>query len=393
MVLFLGLVTALLILGDAVLYTVLPSQPALLGLTTGSLGLILGGNRLIRVLVSSPLGMLCDRWGRRPVLLLGTVLGVASTAGYVLLSGSGPLLLARLVWGIAWSALMVGGYGIVLDLTPASRRGVVVGVYQWIFFSGAMMATLAGGFLSDQVGLAVTLWGCVGLGLVGVLLAILGVPETRSLGREKLQGVGLRGFMAVLDRDLAAIGFVNFALYLGGNGLLVPTLGYFLNELRLADGFPLGLGVATLTGVLLAAQGILSTSCAPLFGHLSDRVGHRWPFVVSGLVLCAISLLGFAMVPDLSTTLVALGLFALGRGLIPAPLVAWAGDMALAERRGQVMGGFLALGDLGSGLGPVLAYLIVDLWGVRWAYALGALIFAAALVLPAGMMLARRRDS
>ena len=381
----LGLATALLIPGDAVLYTVLPSQPALLGLTAGMLGLVLGVNRLIRVVVGSPLGALSDRWGRRPVLLLGAVLGVASTAGYVLLSGYGPLLVARLVWGTAWAALMVAGYGAILDLVHESRRGAVVGVYQWMIFTGGTLAMLAGGFLSDRVGLPAVLWGCAGLGLVGVVLALVGVPETRHPGTRLYRGSSLRGTLAVLaNRDLAVASLVNFCLYFGGSGLLLSTLGYFLDELQPPGGFSLGvmtLRVASLTGVLLAAQGLLSISVAPLFGHLSDRVGRRWPFVALGLALGVVGLVGFVVAPDLAAAIGALALFSVSRGLIPAPLAAWAGDAAPAEQRGLAMGAFLTLGDLGSGISPILAYLIIDWWGVRWAYALGAVVLGLAVLL------------
>ncbi len=388
-ILILGLVAALLILGDAVLYTVLPSRPAALGLTAGMLGLVLSVNRLIRVLVGSPLGALSDRRGRRPILLLGAVLGLSSTVGYVLFPGFLPLLLARLTWGMAWAALMVAGYGAILDLVPESRRGAVMGVYQWMIFSGGTLAMLLGGLLSDRVGLPLTLWGCVGLGLIGVLLA-LSLPETRR--EAAFQGAGLRGtLIALAHRDLAVVSLVNFALYLSGSGLLLSTLGYFLNELASAGGF--SLGVASLTGVLLAAQGTLSISLAPLFGHLSDRVGRRWPFVALGLALGAVGMVGFVLAPDLAATIGVLAVFSLARGLIPAPLAAWAGDTAPPEQRGLAMGAYLTLGDLGSGIGPILAYLIIDLWGVRGAYVLGALVFVAALILLAGMARLRRRGS
>ncbi|MBU0492779.1 MAG: MFS transporter [Chloroflexi bacterium] len=389
-ILILGLVTALMIPGDAVLYTVLPSQPAALGvgLTAATLGLVLSVNRLIRVVVSSPLGVLSDRRGRRPIFLLGAVLGLGSTAGYVLLPGVVPLLLARLTWGIAWAALMVAGYGAILDLVHESRRGAVMGVYQWMIFSGGTLAMLIGGFLSDRGGLPITLWGCVGLAVVGLVLALT-LPETRFQGTVAFQGAGLRGtLIALANRDLAVVSLVNFTLYLGGSGLLLSTLGYFLNELQTAEGD--ALGIATLTGALLAVQGLVSFSLAPVVGHLSDRVGRRWPFVLAGLALGTVSLAGFALAPGLTTAAGALVLFALARGLIPAPLAAWAGDVAPPHQRGLAIGAYLTLGDLGSGIGPILAYAIVDIWNVRWAYALGAAAFGLMLVVLLGT-LARQR--
>ena len=61
----LGLGTALSLMGDSTLYTVLPTHTAEAGIALASVGVMLGVNRAVRVLVNGPVGALCDRWPRR----------------------------------------------------------------------------------------------------------------------------------------------------------------------------------------------------------------------------------------------------------------------------------------------------------------------------------------
>ena len=67
----LGVGTALAMLGDATLYTVLPnpSIASQAGVTLTMVGVLLGVNRAIRLVINAPIGVLYDRMPRRPLLV------------------------------------------------------------------------------------------------------------------------------------------------------------------------------------------------------------------------------------------------------------------------------------------------------------------------------------
>jgi MFS family permease len=112
----LTLAYSLALLGDQMLYVFLPSHPAAAGITSASLGIILSANRFVRLLANSLGGLVSDRIGRRRPYLVGMVLALASTGGYLASSSFWPLLLARVVLGIAFALISVGGAAIMLDL-------------------------------------------------------------------------------------------------------------------------------------------------------------------------------------------------------------------------------------------------------------------------------------
>ena len=133
-------------MGDATLYVVLPTHTQDAGVALGSVGLFLGANRAIRLLLNGPAGLAYDRWPRRGLFIASLLIGACSTALYAATRGFWPLLLARLLWGVAWSGIWVGGSAIILDITTDQNRGRWTGLYQTWFFFGAALGSLGGGW-------------------------------------------------------------------------------------------------------------------------------------------------------------------------------------------------------------------------------------------------------
>ena len=175
----LGLGTALSLMGDATLYTVLPTHTAEASIALGSVGVILGVNRAVRVFLNGPAGLVYDRSPRRWLFLSALFIGALSTAVYAATRGFWPLLIGRLLWGLAWSGIWVGGATIILDVTTVQDRGRWTGLYQTWFFFGAALGAFIGGLLTDRIGYAATMWIGAALTALGGLVALFLLPETR----------------------------------------------------------------------------------------------------------------------------------------------------------------------------------------------------------------------
>ena len=78
----LGLGTALSLMGDATLYTVLPTHTEDAGVTLAGVGILLGVNRAVRLFTNGPAGLAYDRVPRRRLFLPALFLGAFSTAIY-----------------------------------------------------------------------------------------------------------------------------------------------------------------------------------------------------------------------------------------------------------------------------------------------------------------------
>ena len=180
----LGTALALSLTGDSTLYAVLPNQFAAVGISLGAVGVMLGANRLIRIPGNLLAGGLNDRLGRRRLFLIGLFLGILSTISYGFVHGFWPLLAARLLWGIAWSLINVGGYAMVLDWSSSADRGRMTGFYQVSYMVGLAISPILGGALTDAMGFRTAVRICAGISAVGLAVAFAALPEVRPPAAE-----------------------------------------------------------------------------------------------------------------------------------------------------------------------------------------------------------------
>jgi len=374
---------SLALLGDQMLYVVLPAHPEAAGIGVAALGLVLSANRLIRLAANPLAGWLSDWLGRRRPYLLGMALAAVSTGMYLAAASLWPLLAGRLVWGAAFALLSVGGLAIVLDVSPPHARGRGVGLYQSLVQCGTLLGLVLSGVLHDHIGYRGTLRVYTPLTAVGGLLAWLTVRDT-SPGRARRDRAAAPEASppraALLDSvrtgRLIAPVYASFASHFAGSGVLMSTLGLYLRGAASSSTLP----VASLTGVLLASRRLAGMVIAPAAGHVSDRLGDRRVVARAGAL---VALAGYAVMvgTDWGLTTIVLGvvLNAVGEAVLHPALNAWVGDAAPPDRRGAMMGGLATANDLGAAIGPIVAYALAARYGLGSAYALCAVITTSAV--------------
>jgi len=398
----LSICTALALFGDTTLYAVLPAEYGLLAISAAQVGWLLSVNRLVRLPLNLVSGWLADRLGSRGPYIVGVAIGALSTAAYGLMRGFWPLLVSRAVWGVAWSLLSVSAYNLILEVSRADNRGRYTSIYASYSYFGGSVGMLLGGFLVDWLGLSRAMVALGAASGVGVLAALTLPSTPRWLpeappARERVSlrrsvATSVQGMLQA-DPRLWVIAVLNFAHRFFFAGVFYSTFGLYLrqavgDDLRLGSW---GIGIASLTSLLLFARNITTIVASPSFGHLSDRLGSRRQVLVLGEVLGVVALLAFAG----STHPLFIGagvvLAAVAYGVVPPLLMAWLGDLTASGSRGRHVGGYQTAGDLGSGLGPLAAYAVLPLLGIQWVYGLSAALLA--LTVPLIVLQSRRRPT
>lgn len=375
----LGLGTALSLMGDGTLYTVLPTHTAEAGIALSSVGIILGVNRAVRLFLNGPAGLAYDRWPRRWLFVPALFIGSLSTAVYAATRGFWPMLVGRLLWGLAWSGIWVGGATVILDVTTAQDRGRWTGLYQTWFFLGAALSALAGGLLTDWLGYGATMWLGAAVTALGGLVALILLPETRSI-RSVLDRPSVE---EIRPRLRANRGLWVAASLQGINrfviaGVFAATMGLLVQDWLSSTS--LTLGVATLTGLLMAGRTLLSVVAAPLAGSASDRLGSRWGMAAWGLAIGVVSMALVAWGEPVAI-LAGVSLGAVAGGSVQALVTALTGDLVSQAQRGRAIGLLHTAGDLGSAIGPLAAYALMPWIGLGGVYLLCAGLFAVGLAL------------
>lgn len=374
----LGLGTGLSLLGDSTLYTVLP-EPAFhsqLGVTVGTVGLLLGVNRLVRLAFNGLAGSLFDRHSGKGLLLVSMLIGVAANLSYVIGFEVRWVLVGRVLWGAAWAGIWVGSHAILLDATTVDDRGQLSGRYQLWFFLGVGATSLAGGALADLVGFRRTLWLAVASCGLAFLIWLFFLPESRGQrpSRHK-ESPAEDGWESFPWRPTLAASLPYFSIRITTAGVLASTtilwLGRYLGEGSLLH--RVGLPLATLTGAMVALRMLVGMAIAPLSGWLSDRLRRRWGVLAASLAIGSAGLGLMTSAVFLPALAGALFLAVMGpavHGLSPSIL----GDRVGTERRGRALGVMFTLGDLGSALGPPLALGLLPAVGLEFVYLISAVL-------------------
>jgi predicted MFS family arabinose efflux permease len=158
-----------------------------LGVTSGTLGLVLGAGAvggLIGSAIATPLTRLI---GIGPTLVLGCVLFPAPFLLVPLARGSDPVVLgclfvAELGSGLGVMLLDISAGSLFAAVIPNRLRARVSGAYTFVNYGIRVVGSLAGGLLGTWIGLRPALW----IGAAGAMLGVLfllpsPVPRLREL--------------------------------------------------------------------------------------------------------------------------------------------------------------------------------------------------------------------
>jgi MFS family permease len=394
----LGIGTAISLLGDATLYTVLPHLDIFtqFGITLSLVGLLLGANRAIRLLVNGPVGVLFDRMPRRGLLVGALFLGAGSSIFYATAFGFWPLLLGRISWGLAWSILWVGGNSVVLDVSTDENRGRHSGIYQMWFFIGVATSSLFGAMLTDTFGFRIGQWISVAVIGTSALCWLLFLPETR---KDKGAPADPGQEIQATPRErlpwgvIATTSFTSFIARFMAWGVLAATGIIWLANMfgQGANILTIFIPIATLTGLYAALSNLTSIASTPLAGTLSDRFGRRWPVIAVSMVLGCLGLwlmsgeiMGLALVGALVVPIAGSST----ETLIPAIT----GDRVPKNLRSRALGMINTAGDLGAMIGPFAALGAINsgLLSLDHIYRIGGLLFLVVAAMALSPLVSKR---
>jgi MFS family permease len=363
-----ALITAACLLGDSMLYVVLPTHWEEFGLTSlWQVGILLSVNRFVRLPLSPIVGWLYQSMSKRAGILLAVALAVLTTAGYGLAEGLWPLLLLRCLWGVAWTFLRLGAYFTIMDLSDDSNRGYYLGTYNGLFRLGSLAGMLAGGVLADSWGIAQVCALFASIAFVALPYVLRDIEAERTVS-VRAGGVGSGSWFR--QREIGWTLFSGLFIALLFQGVFAAVLSHVI-ALRQTEVYQIGgflVGAASIGGLLQGIRWGWEPFLAPWFGKVTDGEKGRLPLFVLCLTLSAML---FALVPaemPFLLWLVLLLCIQLAATALTTVMDALASDAASRSAKVTVMTAYSMVTDLGAALGPSLAYLVGGLWGMEAAF-------------------------
>lgn len=349
---------------DTVLYLLLPLHAAEFGVSLAEAGLLLAANRLVRIFGYGFVARSYEQQGPRVACSVAVIGSALSSLGYALLPGVWWLLAARLVWGLSFAAMNIATQALATaEPRGAARRS---GKSRAIISAGPMLGLLGGAVLAEWAGPQAVF-------LVLAAVALLALPFAWRLPAGGGGPVKAPGPRFALPARLDVWSFVQgFAL----DGIFILGLSVLA-----ARAMPEGAVLAA--GAALALRYLAEVVLGPPGGALAERVGATRLLVLLSLTSAAgLLLIGLGALWTGAVLVVLL------RGLLqplPAPVAAAAYP---GPGRVPALARLATWRDLGAGLGPLAAGLLLPVLPPWLLYGGTALVLAVAAV---AVALPRRR--
>jgi len=339
-------------------------------------GLAMGIYGLVQACLQIPMGAASDRWGRKPVLVLGLLifaLGSAIAASATSIDG---LLVGRAIQGAG--AISAAITALLSDLTRPQVRTkgmALVGISIAAMFA---LSLLIAPPLAARIGLSGLFGLTAFMALLGVMLTLFGVPAEPARARSTsgwidLKAVVQNGTLLRLDWGVWSLHTVQIAMWMGVPALLVQA--------GLASAEHWKLYLPALVASILVLGGVL---------FRLERKGHMKSVMLFSIALLALVQLGLIGAGQSQIGILGMGLllfgFFLAFNALEASQPSLVSKLAPAHQRGAALGVFNTAQSLGFFTGGAAGGALLQWGGTTLLYG------ACAALLVVWWWFARRLD-
>ncbi|MFT0477013.1 MFS transporter [Pseudomonas antarctica] len=350
-----ALTLALCLPSDVLLYLLLPMQSQAFGVTLAQAGVLLAANRLVRIFGYRHVLNFYARNGDRLTCMIAAGAATVCALGNSLLSGFAALLGLRLIWGLCFAALNLSTQVLATsEPAGAARRA---GRSRAVIALGPMLALPLGGWL--------TLWAGprpIFVILAGCCLAGLWVARGLPTASHDLHSTGRR---FKWPDSVSTWSFIEG----------VALDGLFIFGLSIQAQKMLGADAVLIAGGLMALRYASEMLLSPLGGRAAQRFGATSMLLVFSF-LSALALTAFGNYWVIVGAAAVLVLRALQLPLVTT-LVA---ERNPGSMRVSALASNAVWRDVGAGLGPLLAGLLLPVASAPWVFGLAGVAIAMSAV-------------
>ena len=318
-------------------------------------------------------GVLADRFGRRPIMMVGLSVYALGALGAATANGLGMLLVGRFVWGIGAAAPAVLRMAIARDLYAGERMARVVSLVTAVFLIGPIVVPFIGEWILLSGSWRAVFAVAIALAAVALAWAFAFGETLAPEHRQPLRVAPIRrAFAAVVTTRVTLWAIIAqaffgaaFFIWLGSAQPVIDRIYGRSSQFTLLFG---------LSGVGMAAALLVNNRLISRFGVRPMAVRAAWVFVLAGLAGLTVAI-AWGGVPPLWAWF-AWALVANAMSMIMTPMCAAIALGPMADQAGMASA-VLGLGQLG--VGALLAALVDARIGATVTPMLvGATVFGAA---------------
>ena len=330
-----------------------------------TIGIILSCYTVAALCIRPFSGYFLDSFARKPLYLMAYFIFMTMFAGYIIAGSLTLFILFRIIQGVSFGMVTVGGNTVVIDIMPSSRRGEGLGYYGLSNNIAMAVGPMSGLFLHDA-GMSFTTIFCCSLGscIAGFVCAsLVKTPYKPPVKREPIS----------LDRFILLKGIP------AGISLLLLSIPYGMTTNYVAM-YAKQIGINATTGFFFTFMAIGMAISRIFSGKIVDR-GKITQVISAGLYLVVFSfflLSACVYLISWNNMLCTVVFFAvallLGVGfgiMFPAYNTLFV-NLAPNSQRGTATSTYLTSWDVGIGIGMLTGGYIAEVSTFDKAYLFGA---------------------
>ena len=315
------------------------------------IGMAIGVYGLTQAILQIPFGYLSDRFGRKPILLVGLLIFLL---GSIMAANTSNIILVVIgrafQGGGAISAVLMAFLADSVSEENRAKANALVGFQIGVAF---MLSLLIGPIISSRVGLSGLFWVIALLSIVAMLI-VLSLKQSKPIAYYKLS---LDAFKETFTKELLVLDFSIFSLHLIlAAGFIVMPLLIMENQIvSMIDNWQL-----YLPAVLLSFLGMV-----PLIVISEKFKKTKYILLISVLLLIASQIIFFSLKLNFAVFLMTLTIFFIAFNTIEALLPSLLSRTASSSKRGLAMGIFSTSQFLGTFFGGAIGGLIYDIYDLN----------------------------
>jgi len=304
---------------------------------------VLVGSLSVSSLVLRPfVGRALLKIPERKFMMAGALFYVIASLAYLWAPPFWPLLAVRILQGMGLAFFATASFTLVANIVPESHRGQMISYFYLANNLAFALAPYFGILIVNQFGFNVVFLVCTALSLVSLYISVK-LKRVQSLPPEN-QSIGSQPF---LSRE---------ALPPATMALLVNVIWGGLTAF-----FPLyAVGHGINPGLFFAVFALMLILCRSLGGKIFDLY-DRNKLLPPCLIAYVIGMTLLAFSKTLPLFILVAIIWGIGNAFLYPSLMIYALERAGATSRGPAMGTFTAVADLGTGIGPMVMGLILQL--------------------------------
>jgi MFS family permease len=356
----------------AILLPTLPAYINKIGIGQEHLGWIMG-SFAIGLLATRPIvGKLADTRGRKFVLIIGTIVAAIAPLGYLTVTSVPLLMVIRAFHGISIAAFTTAYSALVVDVSPAAKRGEIIGYMSLTNPVGVAIGPAIGGYLQVAGMYSTIFWISVICGAISFLGAnqLSAKPVVFTEPGSKTQSPAPTSIWKILTNPALSIPAAVLLLIGFPFGALHTFVPLYIQDSHI-DLNP---------GLFYTMAALASFSARTVIGRRSDRYG-RGIFIAGSLCCYTAGMFCLANGGSKLSFIAGAILEGLGTGILIPMVIALVSDRSLPEHRGQVLSTCTAGLDLGIAIASPLFGAVITRLGYHGVFSIGTSLAFMAILL------------